>query len=118
MTSIFTPESTSSSMMRSALARTFCDFEGAVGAVGGVADVNDAFVRQLVHDGACHGESANAGVEDARWVPRRWGLRALGFPRGCGHGGIGCINAVTHVSPTLRYRSGTTFYANSLRLPF
>ncbi len=32
----------------------FCDFEGAVGSVSGVADVDNAFVRQLVHDGACH----------------------------------------------------------------
>ena len=96
----------------------FCDFEGAVGAVGGVADVDDAFVRQLVHDGACHGESANAGVEDADGC-RGGGAYGRGAsPGGAGTVGIGCINAVTHVSPTLRYRSGTTFYANSLRLPF
>ena len=96
----------------------FCDFEGAVGAVGGVADVDDAFVRQLVHDGACHGESANAGVEDADGC-RGGGAYGRGAsPGGAGTVGICCVDAVTHVSPTLRYRSGTTFYANSLRLPF
>ena len=38
---------------------------GAVGAVGGVADVDDGFVRQLVDNGPGDGEPADAGVEDA-----------------------------------------------------
>ena len=85
--------------------------------MGGVADVDDAFVRQLVHDGACHGESADSGVEDADGC-RGGGAYGRGAtPGGAGTVGIGCVDTVTHVSPTLRYRSGTTFYANSLRLP-
>src|SRR5699024_6700866 len=41
------------------------DAQRAVGAVGGVADVNHRFVGQLVDDGARHGQPADAGVEDA-----------------------------------------------------
>ena len=43
----------------------FGDGKGAVGAVGGVADIQDGFVGQLVDDRAGHREAADAGVEDA-----------------------------------------------------
>ena len=43
--------------MRRALARTSAILRGSVGAVCGVANVDDAFVRQLVHDGASYGEA-------------------------------------------------------------
>ena len=38
---------------------------GAVGLPGGVTDVDDRLVRQLVDDGAGHGEATEARVEDS-----------------------------------------------------
>ena len=82
-----------------------CNFEGAVGAVRGVADVDDAFVGQLIHDGAGHGKAAYAGVEDADGCRGGGGYGFGASPGGAGTVGIGCVDAITHGSPTLQYRS-------------
>ena len=64
------------------------DGERSVGAVGGVADIEDGFVGQLVDDGPGHGESADAGIKDAdgtrphlSWRSGCWRCCSLGSPQ-------------------------------------
>ena len=41
------------------------DGERSVGSVGGIADVANRLVRQLVNNGASHGEPTHTAVDDA-----------------------------------------------------
>ena len=50
----------------------FRDGPRAIRAVGGIAGIDDGFVRQLFHHRAGHGEPAHAGIKDADGRGRSW----------------------------------------------